>query len=103
MGNRIFDQYSLLHFSVGVVAYFIGIDFWVWFILHMIFEIVENSDQGINLINNNLSFFWPGGKERSDAVINSVGDQISAMLGWLVAQQVDKIGKNRGWYFNRHY
>ena len=94
------DQYSLLHFATGIIAYFIGINFWTWFAIHLFFEIVENTETGIDFINNNLKF-WPGGKPWPDAVINSVGDQIFAVLGWYIAYQLDTIGNKYGWY-NKH-
>jgi len=98
MGHLFADQYSLLHFSVGVVAYFVGIRLSVWTILHIIFEVVENSDVGIQFINEYLHFFWPGGKEKSDTLTNSIGDTLFAILGWLVADHLDKYGKKAGWY-----
>ena len=88
MGNLIFDQYTLLHFAVGVVAYFFDINFLLWFIIHTIFEVVENTPYGINFINRYL-FFWPGGKPKADSIVNSVGDTLGAMLGWLCAKALD--------------
>lgn len=96
MGTKLFDQYSFLHFSVGVVAYFLGLNFYVWALIHLIFEIVENSEIGMALINN-ISF-WPGGKPYADSIINSLGDNISAWLGWFAAYCVDKLGQKLGWY-----
>ena len=75
MGYRIFDQYSLLHFSVGVIAYFWGIDYMLLLLLHIIFEIVENTPTGIHFINKYL-YFWPGGKPEPDSSINQIGDII---------------------------
>ena len=43
MGKKLLDQYSYLHFAVGIVIYFWGINLKNWFILHVVFEIVENS------------------------------------------------------------
>ena len=99
MGNKLMDQYSLLHFSAGVIAYFFGIDFWVWFVIHLVFEIIENTECGMHIINK-LSI-WPGGKNYADSFINLTGDQIFAMLGWYVAYKLDNIGNERGW-FKKH-
>ena len=88
MGSNIFDQYTLLHFASGVIAYFFGINFWVWVIIHTIFEITENTQCGMRFINNYLTF-WPGGKPEADGIINSVGDTVGASVGWLCAKWLD--------------
>ena len=88
MGQRFLDQYSLLHFASGVIAYFFGINWVMWLVLHTLFEILENTAAGMRIINDWL-VFWPGGKTTSDSVINSVGDTVAAMVGWYVAYQLD--------------
>jgi hypothetical protein len=89
MGLNFIDGYSLLHFASGIIAYHFGIKFHIWFIIHALFEIIENSKVGMNIINKYL-VFWPGGKPSSDSIINSIGDQTFAMLGWYVAYLVMK-------------
>ena len=88
MGKKLFDKYTLLHFATGIIAYFLGINYWVWLIIHILFEIIENTPCGIKFINNYL-VFWPGGKTKSDSLINSVGDTIGASIGWLCARSLD--------------
>lgn len=95
MGKYMFDQFSLLHFSVGVVVYFWGMDFTLWVIIHAVFELIENTDSGVKFIDDKLTF-WPGGKKSPDLFINMTGDQISAMSGFLFAQMVDRYGKKYG-------
>jgi hypothetical protein len=97
MGHLYFDQYTYLHFAVGIVVYFWNISLLNWFILHTIFEILENTQMGINIINKYI-VFWPGGKPKSDSIINSVGDTFGAILGWLSAYYLDKLGNNYKWY-----
>lgn len=97
MGNYWFDQYSLLHAASGVIAYFWGLTLAEWLVLHTIFEIVENTEWGIHVINRYL-LVWPGGKSGKDAIGNIVGDTIAATLGWLVSQQFDRWGAKNGWY-----
>lgn len=97
MGTQYFDQYTYLHFAVGVIGYFWNISLFHWIILHTIFEILENSQMGIRFINNYI-VFWPGGKPKPDAIINNIGDTIGAILGWLSAYYLDKIGDKYGWY-----
>ena len=96
MGKFTFDQFTYLHFASGIIAYFWGLPIYVWFILHTIFEVLENSKFGIKLINK--IFFWPGGKPKADSFINSVGDTIGGMIGWGSAYLVDNIGNKYGWY-----
>ena len=97
MGNRYFDQYTYLHFAVGIIVYFWNISLVNWVILHTIFEFLENTQMGVNIINNYI-VFWPGGKSKSDTIINSIGDTFGAILGWLSAYYLDKLGNNYGWY-----
>ena len=90
MGKTIFDQYTLLHFGVGIVVYFWNFTFLGWLILHTLFEIIENTQIGMYVINRYITW-WPGGKDYADAPINSlVGDNIGAILGWLLAYVVAK-------------
>lgn len=92
MGKSFFDQFSLLHFASGVVAYFWGVPFNVWFYAHAVFELLENTSNGMRIINNYITL-WPGGKNSPDSFINMVGDQVFAMLGFLVASNLDKLYK----------
>ena len=84
MGKTFIDKFSLLHFATGIIAYFFGISLVMWILIHVTFEILENTNEGVYFIDNYLSF-WPGGKKYPDSVINSLGDEIFAILGWLVA------------------
>jgi len=97
MGKYFFDQYSLLHFSVGVVAYFWGFTFITWLILHLFFELMENTKVGLYIINNYISY-WPGGKPKSDTLLNIFGDNVFAILGWFCAYYLDNVGYKTGWY-----
>lgn len=96
MGTQAFDQYSLLHFASGVVAYFFHVPLWLWFIINIIFEVFENSMFGINLIQQ--VSIWPGGKSQADIPINSVCDIIFCMIGWGVSYFVDYLGHKYKWY-----
>jgi hypothetical protein len=84
MGTKLIDQYSLLHFATGIIFCFFNISLLNSFIIHTIFEISENTKAGIHFIDNYLTF-WPGGKKSSDSFINSVGDTIFFLLGWIIA------------------
>lgn len=92
MGIGFTDKYSYLHLASGVVAYFFNINFFWWFMIHMLFEIIENTPFGINFINKYL-IFWPGGKPKADSLLNNIGDQTFAMIGWITAYFIDWIDK----------
>ena len=97
MGNLLLDQYTYLHFAVGIIAYFWNIPLLIFFILHTIFELLENTNIGMNIINKYI-VFWPGGKPKSDTIINIIGDTLGAIMGWLSAYYVDKLGNKYGLY-----
>ena len=102
MGLNFVDQYSLLHFAVGVVLYFWNIPLIFAIILHTIFEIVENTKMGMKFINTYIIhtgyFSWPGGKNYADSLINNVGDTIFFAVGWVLAAYLDVEGIKQGWY-----
>ena len=43
MGYRFIDQYSYLHFVVGATVFYWNISLFQWFLIHTLFEIVENT------------------------------------------------------------
>ena len=45
MGLRAFDQYSILHFAAGVIAYFWSLSFVMTIIIHILFEYIEFYEQ----------------------------------------------------------
>lgn len=99
MANQIFDQYTYLHFAVGVVVYFWGISLSSWIIIHTIYEVFEITPIGINFINTYFGKLWPGGgKHVAEPIINGVGDTLGAILGWLSAYYLDKLGAKYKWY-----
>lgn len=98
MGKNIIDQYSLLHFAAGIVVYFWGMSLETWFILHLLFEIIENTSQGIYFINHYFKNIWPGGKPYPDNYINIISDNVFAVLGWLIAYFMDYYGNKYGLY-----
>ena len=97
MGTKLFDQYTYLHFAIGITAYFWNISLINWIILHIIFEFIENTQIGMNIINKYI-VLWPGGKQKSDTITNSIGDTFGAIIGWLSAYYLDKLGNKYNWY-----
>lgn len=92
MGQKFVDKYSLLHLSVGVIFYFWNINLTNSIIIHTIFEILENTKLGMFYINKFK--YWPGGKPCQDSIINSIGDTIFFIIGWIIASIVSKYDKN---------
>ena len=97
MGYRFIDQYSLLHVASGIIAYFFGLSVTKWFMIHLIFELIENTDQGIVIINKYFTF-WPGGKLYADSMINIISDQTFSIIGFYLANMVDYLGNVYGLY-----
>ena len=89
MGVRFTDEYSLLHLASGIVVYYWNVSFITWFVAHAAFELIENTETGMQLIR--LFKLWPGGKTHADSVLNSVGDQWYACLGWAIAHYYSKL------------
>lgn len=89
MGDKLIDQFSYLHLSTGLIAYFLKIRFIDWFYLHLFFEIVENTPEIIWFVDNYITF-WPGGKKGPDELHNSITDQIFAMTGWYLGKFLDE-------------
>lgn len=83
MGIYLTDKFSLLHFATGIITYYWGMSFLQLFIIHLLYEYAENTKYGMKLIN--LIPIWPGGKNKADTIINRLGDQLYALLGWIFA------------------
>jgi hypothetical protein len=102
MGHQLLDQYSLLHFAVGVISYFWNVPFWLALFVHTVFEWAENTVFGVWAINHYIIepgwFSWPGGKHRPDALVNIVGDTAAFTAGWGSAAWLDIEGMRRRWY-----
>ena len=98
-----FDQYTYLHFAVGIVAYFWGISLESWFVIHTIYELFEITPIGMKFINTYFGKLWPGGgKHVAEPIINCVGDSFGAIIGWLSAYYLDKLGSKYDWYALPH-
>ncbi len=87
MGELFTDKYSIYHFSSGIIAYYCGLSFAKWFVVHMIYEILENSRLHKELDKVEI---WPGRKPKPDTIINSIGDQFYTMMGWCVGYIMNK-------------
>ena len=105
MGYLLLDQYSLLHFSVGVIAYFWNFRFLTAFGIHLSFEIIENTQFGIKFLNKYFPkggfFRWPGDKIAPDSLANFIGDNSIFAFGYLLSQLLDNLSNKYGWYYKR--
>lgn len=97
MGQFFFDQFSLLHFAVGIIAYFWGFSLFFTVIVHILFELLENTKYGMYFINHYVPF-WPGGKPFADSMINQISDTLMSTVGWIMAQLADKYSKEKHLY-----
>lgn len=97
MGTYFIDQYSLLHFAVGVLAYFWGFSWQLLLVGHIVFEILENTKTGMYFINTYVPF-WPGGKPKADSFINIVSDNIFSIIGWFASRYADSLALERHLY-----
>tara|TARA_B110000967_G_scaffold138559_1_gene141468 strand:- start:2130 stop:2402 length:273 start_codon:yes stop_codon:yes gene_type:complete len=86
MGTHFTDRFSLLHVASGIISYYWDISLYTWFIIHLLFEYLENTHIGMKLINTLP--IWPGGKDKVDNMINRTGDQVYAVVGWFLAYMV---------------
>lgn len=82
MGKYFFDQYSLLHFTSGILCRHLNLSFTFLLVFHIIFEYVENTKKGMLFITKYLKI-WPGGKNLPDTFKNSIGDIIFSLIGWI--------------------
>lgn len=99
MNDKLFDQYTYLHFAFGIILYFWGISLKNTIIIHTIYEIFEVTPFGVKFINTYFKDLWPGGgKKTSELGINAFGDTIGVTLGWVTSMKLDQIGEKYGWY-----
>lgn len=85
MGALFFDTYSLLHFAAGIISYYWGFNFKWWFIVNIIYEMLDNT---FYMIIDKIPK-WPGGKKIKDSIVNSTSDIIFSLLGWVFARWFD--------------
>lgn len=90
MGKTIFDKYSILHLVVGCIFRYFNFSLESLFILHTIFELTENTQIGMKIINDYITI-WPGGKDKADSHLNSFSDIIFSLIGWYI---MDKTNNN---------
>jgi hypothetical protein len=97
-----FDQYSILHFAVGVIMFFWNFSFINGFAIHALFEYLENTPSGMALINKYFvgkgMLRWPGGKYQADGYWNTFGDNLAFAIGYGCAYLLNMMGVEYKWY-----
>ncbi len=88
MGVHLIDNFSIVHAASGVFLYFWGFSLLNTTLIHILFEIMENTKSIMRLTNE--TGWWPGGKPEADNLTNMVGDTIVCILGWIMAYIIDK-------------
>lgn len=67
--------------------------------IHFLFEILENTQTGVYLINKYIIepgyFSWTGGKHHPDTFTNMSRDNLFFALGWIVAYNLDYFGTKK--------
>jgi hypothetical protein len=76
------DQYSIVHFSTGILLSLFVKKIQTVFILSRLFEFLENSKFIINL-NKNLGYKYP-----EDTLLNSVVDDILVVYGSFIGYKI---------------
>lgn len=97
MGLYVIDQFSLLHFAAGIIAYFWGFSALHTLVFHTLFEWAENTKFGMKFINEYFPL-WPGGKPYADSLLNQFSDTCMTMIGWFLSQYVDSVSTERHLY-----
>lgn len=97
MGLYAIDQFSLLHFAAGIVAYFWGFSALHTLAFHVLFEWSENTMIGMKYINEYFPL-WPGGKPYADSLLNQISDTLMTMIGWYVSRVADAYSTEKHLY-----
>ena len=104
--SELVSYYTIFHFLFGFIAGYIGLPLLYWIIIHIIFEIFENLlirtptlypyltqiDKKLldflNMIHSILGFKIQTKLYSGDTILNSLGDNIFAILGWMIGARV---------------
>jgi hypothetical protein len=88
MGTKVIDNFSILHAASGVFLYFWGFTLAQTTIIHLLFELLENTKPVMKLTNE--TGWWPGGKPNPDNLTNIISDTVFSIIGWTVSYMIDK-------------
>ena len=83
--KALLDEWSFVHLSGGIIAAQTGLSLPQFLVLHTIFEVIENADQGSGWLSKI-------GLDRvsGDSLLNVVGDTASAAAGWYLGKVTRK-------------
>ena len=83
MDQNAFDEYSIIHFSIGLLAYQSGFSFITLVIFYSIFKIFGNTSFGINIIDKYVSPIF-GYKLFPESYKNIISDLGICLFGWFL-------------------
>lgn len=96
MGIYWIDQFSLLHMAVGIIFYFWNVSWQMTLFLHIVYEWIENTEEGMLIINR--LWVWPGGKPYADTMTNRISDTLFCLIGWWIASLADQFSEQHHLY-----
>jgi hypothetical protein len=84
------SAFTLVHFATGYIARKMGVPLTTWITIHIIFELWENSKNGISffakkdgILHDLTGIRWDTYK--GDSLSNSYFDTLASMWGWMLA------------------
>lgn len=80
INHDFYDRYTLIHFLIGAVYGGLQLSIWVALALAIIWEVIENP------LKVHLTIFFPNATK--DTWLNSTGDVLAVMTGWVIASIV---------------
>jgi len=93
--NHLFDEWTIIHFINGVLfkILFPYITVFQFLLLHILFEIYENSSIGKKLANYTSNYFYSG-----DSLLNSISDTLVFVLGTYIVEKNSFLNNKKNAY-----
>lgn len=94
--EAIISVYTVTHFIIGMIFAWLQIPLWILIVLHIIFEIIENSDfvikgfRSLSIKIRTAVGVEPWTPYTGDSIANSVADTFAAVFGWILVTEVRK-------------
>tara|TARA_Y200000002_G_scaffold185929_1_gene153535 strand:+ start:278 stop:631 length:354 start_codon:yes stop_codon:yes gene_type:complete len=100
------SYFTFYHLIAGILVGYLGIPLHIWFLLHLVFEILENVlvripqtgslirkieniyITNLNKITRYIGFIIKTEIYNGDSLVNCIGDISIAMLGWIIGNKL---------------